>query len=309
MHIRKAVSILFVLALNTIAPAHAETLQAGIAHSDYLPTVSNSYVPGYSHGGYAGQQQRPQYQGGYQGGAQQDQQHANVYQQSAAMQQQAPMIEWFQIPRNLAGSWAKKGDLTLDVTDLRSGLKRQVGTWTDNEMLVHMGHQMDSSGNVWHVNILPSEKDSTSSGKQVRFMTVQQICEQSTPANLSTRTHYVITETYGNTGQVADMFQQESINHYSLLNDGEMQNMSSNRVFTYNGQPVRDGTLQSKFTRVGPFQPLPQMNGVDLVQSLNQFLASRGAPQQLQQQQQSQQMPQQQMQQPMQMQPMQQMPR
>lgn len=260
--------------------ALAETIQAGIEHSDYLPTVSNSYVPGYSHGGYA-QQQRPAYQGGYQGGAQMDQPHANVFQQSSSQSAtpQNPVIEWFQIPRSMAGSWVKKGDLTLDVTDLRNGIKRQVGTWTDNEMVVHMGHQMDRSGNVWHVNILPSEKDSTSNGKQVRFMTVQQICEQYTPSNLSTRTHYVITETYGGTGQVADMFQQESINHYSLLNDGEMQNMSSNRVFTYNGKPVRDGTLQSKFNRIGPFEPLAQMNGVDLAQSLNQFLSSRGAPQ------------------------------
>ena len=145
----------------------------------------------------------------------------------------------------------------------------------DNEMVVHMGHQLDKAGNVWHVNILPSERDSVSNGKQVKFMTVQQICEQSTPVNLSTRTHYVITETYP-TGQVADMFQQESLNHYFLVSAGEMENRSSNRVFTSSGQPVRDGTLESKFTRIGPFTPVPQMNGVDLQQALNQFLLSKG---------------------------------
>ncbi len=273
--------ILFLLiALVSIAtPVKAETLKLGIEHSDYLPTVSNSYVPGSSHGGYA-QQSAPQYRGGYQiDAAQPDQQHAGFYQQSASMtvpRPQVPMIEWFQIPRTMAGSWSKKGDITLDVTDLRTGMKRQVGAWTDNEMVVHMGHQMDKAGNVWHVNILPSEKDSVSNGKQVRFMTVQQVCEQYTPSNLLTRTHYVITESYANTGQIAEQFQQESLNHYSLLSDGEMQNLSSNRVFTYAGQPMRDGTLQSKFMRIGPFVPLGQMNGVDLAQSLNQFLVSKG---------------------------------
>lgn len=276
-----AVSLLLILALNlTLSQAAlAETLQAGIEHSDYLPSVSNTYVPGYSHGGYSQGQSNGNYRGGYQlETSQSDQTHSNLYQQSASMQRpqpQQPVIEWFQIPKVMAGSWSKRGDVTVDVTDLRTGMKRASGAWMDNEMVVHMGHQLDKAGNVWHVNILPSEKDSVSNGKQVKFLTVQQICEQSTPVNLSTRTHYVITETYP-TGQVADMFQQESLNHYFLVSAGEMENRSSNRVFTSSGQPVRDGTLESKFTRIGPFTPVPQMNGVDLQQALNQFLLSKG---------------------------------
>lgn len=276
-----AVSLLLILALNLSLSqaALAETLQAGIEHSDYLPSVSNTYVPGYSHGGYSQGQSNGNYRGGYQlETSQSDPTHSNLYQQSASMQRpqpQQPVIEWFQIPKVMAGSWSKRGDVTVDVTDLRTGMKRASGAWMDNEMVVHMGHQLDKAGNVWHVNILPSEKDSVSNGKQVKFLTVQQICEQSTPVNLSTRTHYVITETYP-TGQVADMFQQESLNHYFLVSAGEMENRSSNRVFTSSGQPVRDGTLESKFTRVGPFTPVPQMNGIDLQQALNQFLLSKG---------------------------------
>lgn len=278
---KNAVSLLLVLALNLSLSraALAETLQAGIEHSDYLPSVSNTYVPGYSHGGYSQGQSNGNYRGGYQlETSQSDPTHSNLYQQSASMQRpqpQQPVIEWFQIPKVMAGSWSKRGDVTVDVTDLRTGMKRASGAWMDNEMVVHMGHQLDKAGNVWHVNILPSEKDSISNGKQVKFLTVQQICEQSTPVNLSTRTHYVITETYP-TGQVADMFQQESLNHYFLVSAGEMENRSSNRVFTSSGQPVRDGTLESKFTRIGPFTPVPQMNGVDLQQALNQFLLSKG---------------------------------
>lgn len=274
---KNIVSLLLSLALGLSTQAMAETLQAGIEHSDYLPSVSNSYVPGYSHGGYSQGQSNGNYRGGYQADTSQtDQTHSNVYQQSVSVQRpQQPVIEWFQIPKIMAGSWTKRGDVTVDVTDLRTGMKRPVGAWMDNEMVVHMGHQLDKAGNVWHVNILPSEKDSTSNGKQVKFMTVQQICEQSTPVNLSTRTHYVITETYP-TGQVADMFQQESLNHYFLVGSGEMENRSSNRVFTYGGQPVRDGTLESKFTRVGPFVPVPQMNGIDLQQALSQYLLSKG---------------------------------
>lgn len=274
---KTTLSLLLIVGLNLSQAASAETLQAGIEHSDYLPSVSNTYVPGYSHGGYSQGQSNSNYRGGYQlESPQSDPTHASLYQQSASMQHpQQPVIEWFQIPKVMAGTWSKRGDVTVDVTDLRTGMKRPVGAWMDNEMVVHMGHQVDKAGNIWHVNILPSEKDSTSNGKQVKFMTVQQLCEQSTPVNLSTRTHYVITETYP-TGQIADMFQQESLNHYFLIGSGEMENRSSNRVFTYAGQPVRDGTLESKFTRIGPFVPLAQMNGIDLQQALNQFLLSKG---------------------------------
>jgi hypothetical protein len=139
-----------------------------------------------------------------------------------------------------------------------------------------MGHQIDRSGNVWHVNIIPSERDSFSNGKAVRFMTVQQACERSTPFMLCTRTHYIITETYGGSGQVADMFQQESLNRYTILPTGELQNLSSNRVFTYSGQAVRDGTLQSKFRRVSAFQPTAELNGVNLASALNRYLIALG---------------------------------
>jgi hypothetical protein len=122
-----AVSLLLILALNfnlsLSQAALAETLQAGIEHSDYLPSVSNTYVPGYSHGGYSQGQSNGNYRGGYQlETSQSDPTHSNLYQQSASMQRpqpQQPVIEWFQIPKVMAGSWSKRGDVTLDVTDLR----------------------------------------------------------------------------------------------------------------------------------------------------------------------------------------------
>ena len=93
---------------------------------------------------------------------------------------------------------------------------------------------------------------------------------------LCTRTHYVITETYGGSGQVADMFQQESLNRYTILPTGELQNLSSNRVFSYSGQPVRDGTLQSKFRKVGAFQPTAELSGIDLASALDRYLLAQG---------------------------------
>lgn len=247
----RPLKVLALLALSLICASRvsAETLQVGIEHSEYLPPVSQSTGS-------------PQ---GYTSG---------ITQREAPKSE--PIIEWFQMPRTMAGKWTKRGDITVDVTELRTGMTRQVGAWTDNEMTMTLGHQMDRAGNIWHVNILPTERDSISNGKMVRFLTVRQSCEKSDPSVLCTRTRYVITETYGGSGQIADMFQQESLNRYSILPTGELQNLSSNRVFTYSGQPVRDGTLQSKFRKVAAFEPMAELSGVDLASSLNRYLIALG---------------------------------
>ncbi len=185
--------------------------------------------------------------------------------------------EWFMIPKWLAGKWFKQGDLTVSVTDLNTGQQINQNHWVDNKMDATWGHQMDAAGNYWHVNFLPSERDGNSDGKAVRFLTVQQRCEKTSPSSLVTRTQYVVSESNFWNGPPIEMFQQESLNHYVLSETPEtFTNISTNRVFTYEGQPVRDGQLRSQYNRVGPFQAVASLNGIDLKDSLNQYLEEHG---------------------------------
>ncbi len=184
--------------------------------------------------------------------------------------------EWFMIPKWLAGQWAKAGDLTVSLTDLQTGQKSFPNEWVDNKMHAHWGHQTDKVGNVWHVNILPSERDGQSGGKNVRFLTVVQKCEKTDESALVTRTQYVVSESNFVTGQALDMFQQESLNHYILTPQKDVVNVSTNRVFNYQGVPLRDGQLKSEYNRIAEFSPVPVLNGIDLKQSLNDFLDAHG---------------------------------
>lgn len=193
---------------------------------------------------------------------------------NAEVARQHYTVEWFMLPRGMAGSWVKDGDLTTQVTDLRTGSVKYAGTWTENRLEAKWGHQMDGQGNVWHVNLLPSERDGSSAGKQVRFLTVAQQCERSNAAELITRTHYVVTESDNWTGQPVNTFQQESLNHYILPNASELVNSSTNRVFSYQGQPVRDGQLESKFRKTGNFTRVDFLGGINLQDSLNDYLQS-----------------------------------
>jgi hypothetical protein len=187
--------------------------------------------------------------------------------------------EWFMIPKWLAGKWAKAGDLTVSLTDLQSGQKSFPNEWVDNKMQANWGHQVDKAGNIWHVNILPSERDGQSAGKTVRFLTVVQKCEKTDESSLVTRTQYVVSEANFLTGQSIDMFQQESLNHYILTPQRDVVNVSTNRVFNYQGIPLRDGQLKSEYSRIAEFVTVPVLNGIDLKESLNEYLDSHGLTQ------------------------------
>jgi hypothetical protein len=186
------------------------------------------------------------------------------------------MLEWFMIPKWLAGKWEKSGDLTVSITDLQTGQQTFPNSWTENEQENLWGHQADAAGNVWHVNFLPSEKDGRSDDKVVRFLVTSQKCEKTDDQQLITRTQYVVSESSFLTGEATNMFQQESLNHYMLQPDQYVVNNSTNRVFTYSGQAVRDGQLQTKFTKTAEFVPTPALNGYDLHQALNDYLEAHG---------------------------------
>ncbi|MBK7836634.1 MAG: hypothetical protein IPJ49_02850 [Candidatus Obscuribacter sp.] len=150
--------------------AFAETLQIGIEHSDYLAPVSqiDNIAPQMTN---RNPTMLPSNASRYQAGV--------SYEQASRPPQK--MVEWFQIPKWMAGTWSKQGDTTISATDLRSGYTQQMNQWTDNRMSVAFGHQQDRSGSIWQANIL-AETDSISGSKQVKFL----LCRVSARALLQT---------------------------------------------------------------------------------------------------------------------------
>ncbi|GEM_PF-843582 len=231
-------------------PAGAEVLFGGVQHSDYLqppppatPQAAQPFAP-----------------------------------QAQAPRPMVPRIEWFRIPPWMAGKWHKQGDLTVSVTDLRNGMSQNVREWKDNEMTVTWGMLADRAGNIWHANLLPFERDGFASGLEARFLTIAMKCEVSNQNEVVTRTTYHITQTRPGSNQAVNQFLQESINHFTPLPNGSVQNQSSNRDFDMSGSPTQQGTLISTFQKIGPFVPQTSMNGMDLVPSLNQYLGANGMP-------------------------------
>lgn len=230
---------------------HATTLFGGVQHTDSMPPVSSqteslpvapAYTPMNGRSDIPPQQATPRVR-----------------------------IEWYQLPKAMAGKWYKKGDLTVSVTDLRTGMTTPVNRFTDDELVASWGHQYDKQGNIWHANVMPFERDGSTGGLPVRFFIVSLKARLNSATELISRTHSIITE--GPAQAPTKVFQQESLNHY-FVNNNEIVNRSSNRDFTYEGRPVRDGMLESKFVRVAAFQPTPTLAGVDLASSLANYLST-----------------------------------
>jgi len=186
-----------------------------------------------------------------------------------------PAVEWFMIPRWLAGRWHKKGDLTVGVTDLLTGHKGMQNVWVNNELSTHWGHQVDRNGNIWHANFIPTTRDGDSDGEVVRFVTVAEKCELTTPEQVVTRTHYVVTKALEANNEVVEKYQQESLNDYTMTAQGGMENRSSNKLYHMNGQAYRMGLLESQFSKIAEFAPTAFDRGIDMRKSLVDYLHSQ----------------------------------
>jgi hypothetical protein len=179
------------------------------------------------------------------------------------------------IPSWMAGTWNKKGDMTESVSDLRTGSTSALNTWTDNEMTVSWGHQLDQKGNVWHAIFIPSERDGASDGELVRFVTIAQQSKLISDQQFVTKTHYIVTETYAGSNVIADKFQQESLNDFVPESATVFQNKSSNKMFDMYGRPYRYGVLASSWNKVARFVPIPADRGVDMRRALVDYLRSQ----------------------------------
>jgi hypothetical protein len=269
----------FVATVLVAYPSHAIQLFGDVQHADALPAPSEQMKAIVHRQDIQLLQQQPTLapqrpmQGTVSGAAPlQGEASGRAPLQGTVVTLDRPAVEWFMIPRWMAGRWHKKGDLTISVTDLRTGRSGVPNVWTENEMNVHWGHQYDRAGNIWHANFIPSEKDGNSETELVRFVAVAQKCEVSTPEQLVTRTHYMVTKTLDGSNQIVNMFQQETLNDYVALETGEVENKSSNKMFHMDGQPYRVGILQSKFGKIAEFAPTNIDRGIDMRQALADYL-------------------------------------
>jgi hypothetical protein len=228
-------------------PVYATTLFAGVSHSETLPALQTRAPYGAT--------ERPAFD------------RLNEGNQDAQPQIR---VKWIKLPPWMAGVWTKKGDLTTSVTDLRTGITTPTNEFIEDVMTITYGHLKDSQGNIWHAFLLPSDRDGKSNGNRVVFKATEIAVQASAPEYLIDRVLYIVSE-FDRQGTSIASFQQETLNKY-VSAEGMLVNESSDRVFTYEGQPIKQGTLLSKFKKDADFTPTRELSGINLEESFAQFM-------------------------------------
>ena len=232
----------------------AVTLFAGASHAEYLPPVSEQQPPKF----------RP---------LQSENPGADWRTEPPARPAPSKII-WVQIPKWMAGQWTKRGDLTVQVTDPHTGYTTSTNEWTDDAMTLTFGHILDKEGNIWHAYLIPSERDGYSGGTLVRFITTDFQPIQRDETKTISRSRYLIAQSSNPNSNY--LMQEESLNQYQPVNEEEIDNYSSNRIYSYDGRPMRQGLLVSRFKRDKFFTPITQENGIELMPAFKKFLMNNG---------------------------------
>lgn len=235
--------IALLTSLLTVCPPSLATtvIQGGIEHKEVLPPVS----------------------AGFKAGAR------------FSAPTQAARVEWFPVPDWLAGAWLKNGDMETYVHDFRTGQEIKKPIWLNNKVRLSFGHQRDSLGTIWHAEILPFRADGNRGNAMDRRYVMDMSCLKSEPESVALRFHSNVVRVDPDDSLVETTTQQEEIVTFRPDHDGMIATTSSTRTFDENGRPIVQSASNAERTKLAEFEPVAQVNGIDLAASLSQFLISR----------------------------------
>jgi hypothetical protein len=226
------------IGLISASPINAYVIQGSVEHKEYLPPVSQNFRAGATF----------------------------------AAPSNTTRVAWFPVPDWLAGAWMKNGDMETYVKDFRTGQEMRNPMWLNNKVRLAFGHQRDVKGTIWHAEILPFRADGNRGDSTDRRYVMDMSCLQSNPGSVVLRFHSNVFRLDPVYSKIQTTTQQEEIVTFRPDNEGLIATTSSTKTFDENGKPILQSFSNAERTKLSEFQPVAELNGVNLVSSLNEFL-------------------------------------
>lgn len=195
--------------------------------------------------------------------------------QEGATYSDAPVgatIDWFPIPPWMAGIWAKQGDYETFVMNLKTGAQTQGQTFVPNVVSLTFGHQLDASGTVWHANVLPFRADGHRGKLDDHRFVSSERCLRSDSSSVSLQVRSFVVTVDSHSQKVKQSKQQEEVIGIAPLDARTIRTQSSTRIYDASGKPMFQTRSYTNRTRTADFMPIATINGIDLRQSLAQYL-------------------------------------
>jgi hypothetical protein len=239
--IKKAALTIFCLSVPVFA-AHAETLQGGVAHSEYLPAMPQQSQPGST----------------FQGA-----------------QEQASTVIWYQIPTWLAGTW-QSDFITNTVTQVYSTAAPKHRASGPMKHVSTFGTLPDARGQIWHADLLPHVGYWEGAQAEVQT-TVEKQCVHTGDDKVVLHIHN--QSVYLDPSRQRVVYSEQVDGFKSLMpifQTGEVGNYDDIQEYDSQGSPLDRYIATTKMRKIQNFQPKDSENGVDLRASLAQYLSSLG---------------------------------
>ncbi len=181
---------------------------------------------------------------------------------------------WQQIPSWLAGSWQREFETVSAPLPLLGAFKfqsKRSRTW---------GHEVDSKGNIWHANDLPSvgKVESQAATTYMIVTSLEPIETSEKAVTMRCITTNISVDKV--TGIIKRTFQQENVQTYSPAGGDKLMCREKIRTFDQDGKQTHLGPSPDKFEdkRTAPFQSVPMDDPGNYYPDFCQYLQSIGHP-------------------------------
>ncbi len=186
-----------------------------------------------------------------------------------------PPNKWYQIPDWSAGVWQSKQHSLIYQFNYKTKkeweAKNRFSYYLAEE---RFGKQKDREGGIWDLPLAPLVNKALSKDwvsyhyiTKIEYLYVGE-------DGIVMRIRSVVTLVNRLSSEIVSAYQQESISTRLPAGENLMRVRDSIKVYDVEGNPLRRSKVEAIATRVGPFEPLNERNGLDLKSMFVEFLKS-----------------------------------
>ncbi len=187
-----------------------------------------------------------------------------------------PPNKWYQMPNWAAGVWQSKQHSLIYQFNYKTKkeweAKNRFSYYLAEE---RFGKQKDNQGGIWDLPLAPLVNKALSkdwvSYHHITNIEYLYVGED----GIVMRIRSVVTLVSRVGSEIVSAYQQESISTRLPAGENLMRVRDSIKVYDVEGHALRRSKVEAIATRVGPFEPLNERNGLDLKSMFVEFLKSR----------------------------------
>ena len=233
-------------------PATAKLLEIGIEHSEMLAPVDPELQPG------------------------------QIFHKRNAKSSQPD--RWAMIPSRTAGQWKLVRKFDVATVDLKTGRRvnepadRQGNSMTYGNAITYIGYQTDGDKRIWTSADIESKLPHSNG----TYLVPQQWELQAlNDHSFKTLKRGVSLTVDPQSNEIQDAKQLETLATFEMVSPDTLLQKYSTKWFDTNGEAFKLTEGQTEMRKTGEFEPVNELNGIDVRWSFKQFLRSRkrSAPQ------------------------------